>query len=78
MLAAARKRAAEEGTTVTALMIRALDRLLHEPRPKKSLQLPLICPASIKAAKAGRNVTAKDIRAAEEEADIDYADRWLR
>jgi hypothetical protein len=78
LLAAAKKRAVEEGRTVTALIIEGLQRLLREQKPKKPVDLPPICPASIKSAKAGHSFTVEDLRAAEEEADFAYAKRWMR
>ena len=77
LLAAAKKRAAEEGRTVTALVIEGLQKVIDEPRRKRRIKMPPICPASIKSAKAVHRFTIEDIRAAEEQADADYVKRWM-
>jgi len=76
LLAAAKKRAAEEGRTVTALIVEGLRKVLREAKPGKRVKLPPVCSASKRSKQPFPSPEA--IKAAEEEADLDYVKRFMR
>jgi hypothetical protein len=68
LLAAAKKRAAEEGRTVTALIVEGLQKVLREPQPRKPAKMPPVCRESLKSKQPFPMV---DLKALDEEEDIE-------